>query len=103
MPGIERADVTTIIGKPLNVEVLDPEDLKAGVVKSTWLPEVDHPSVATLDEATKLHFSKLLVSGMLLNQAEGAGLVSDEWNQIFPDYKFVGAEEFLTGVWTEKA
>lgn len=82
--------------------MLDVEDLKAGELKSTWLPEVDHPSINGLDAATKRQFSKHLTTKMLLNLTESAGVVSDEWNRIFPDYKFTTAEEFVTKVWAGK-
>jgi hypothetical protein len=45
-----------------------------------------------------VEFSKQVVRGLTLNVADGAATVSDEWNRIFPDYKFTTVEEFLTGV-----
>lgn len=82
-------------GGPYEVENLEVDDLKAGIVKTKSLPVFDHPSMAKEDA---VEFSKRLLRGIILNAAEGAATVSDEWNQIFPDYKFVTAEEFLTGV-----
>lgn len=64
-------------------------------MKTSSLPLLSHPS---LSDADRVEFSKLLVRGVTLNVADGAATVSDEWNQIFPDYKFTTVEEFLTGV-----
>jgi len=51
------------------------------------------------DEETRALFSAKVASSILLHLAEDGGVVSDEWNGIFPDYKFEGAEEFLRRVW----
>ncbi|KAL2015999.1 hypothetical protein VTK56DRAFT_4467 [Thermocarpiscus australiensis] len=85
-------------GKPFNIEILDPEDLKCGVVKSSWLPEFKGPAARGLDEAAKREFSKQLVIGMLLTLAEGDTVVSDDWNRIFPDFKFTSVQEFLANI-----
>lgn len=98
---MHRADAFAITGKPLNVQTLDIEDLQAGVLKGE-IPPIDHPSVAHLDEATKLAFAQQVYRGILLNTAL-TGVNSDEWNQIFPDYKFVKAEEFVASVFPAKA
>jgi len=42
---------------------------------------------------------KILLGGVLLGFSEGAFDVSDEWNKLLPEYKFTGAEEFLTDAW----
>ncbi len=86
-------DVTT--GGPYEIETLEVEDLKAGIVKTASLPLLAH---ASLPEEERVKFSKMILRGLTLNAATGAGTVSNEWNKIFPDYKFVTAEEFLTKV-----
>lgn len=48
-------------------------------------------------------FSLEVLRGVLLNAAEGTGTVSDEWNQIFPDYQFTKVEEYLAGVFADDA
>ncbi|KAK6332987.1 hypothetical protein TWF718_010813 [Orbilia javanica] len=89
-----------IRGGPFAVEKLKVEDLKAGVVKSTWIPKVSHPSLSA-DEIESL--SQGFTSGILLALSDGAYRVNDAWNRILPDYKITQAEEFLAGVWHDKA
>ena len=86
-------DATT--GGKYEIETLEVEDLEAGLVKTASLPLLAH---ASLPEDERIKFSKQILRGLTLNAVTGAGTVSDEWNKIFPDYKFVTAEEFLTGV-----
>ncbi|EAQ88491.1 hypothetical protein CHGG_05110 [Chaetomium globosum CBS 148.51] len=76
-------------------ERLELEDLKAGIVKTSWLPSLDHlPNIN--DE-----LARQVLASLLINTAEGAGTVSDEWNKIFPDYQFTKAEEYLAGVFAD--
>ncbi|KAJ4289322.1 hypothetical protein N0V88_007073 [Collariella sp. IMI 366227] len=82
-------------GKKYNIETLELGDLKAGVLKTKYLPQVNHPSMSASD---KEEMGRQLLIGIARNVAEGLGTVSDEWNKIFPDYKFTTAEEFLTGL-----
>ncbi|KAL2257807.1 hypothetical protein VTK26DRAFT_9149 [Humicola hyalothermophila] len=96
----EIALAEKVRGKPFKAERLDVQDLKAGELKSSWALELG--DVAHLEGDTRLHFSKLLTIKMLLHTSESAGVVSDEWNQIFPDYKFTTAEELVTRVWAGK-
>ncbi|KAH6631356.1 hypothetical protein F5144DRAFT_215579 [Chaetomium tenue] len=82
-------------GKSFQIENLELEDLKAGIVKTSWLPSLDH--LPKVDE----ELSRQVLASLLINTAEGAGTVSDEWNQIFPDYQFTKAEEYLAGVFAD--
>ncbi len=75
------------------IETLEVEDLEAGTVKTESLPLLAHPS---LEVEERVELSKTVLRGLTLNAVTGAATVSDEWNKIFPDYKFVTAEEFLT-------
>lgn len=75
------------------------DDLKAGVVKSSWLPIVDHPGIPK-EHAEGL--APTLVASMLLGISAGALNVTDEWNQLLPEYKFTQAEEFLDKAWKGK-
>jgi hypothetical protein len=86
-------------GKPFEVEILQRDDLKAGVVKTSWRPVIDHPSLAAFD---KEEISKTMLCSLLLNMTSGHGYVSDEWNRIFPDYKFTTVEEFLAGLFANQ-
>jgi hypothetical protein len=81
-----------IRGKPYHIEALDVEELKAGVVKASWLPPIssERPWGPANEE-----YGKAALRGMSLNHAAGAAAVGDEWNRIFPDYKFTKVDEFL--------
>lgn len=46
--------------------------------------------------------AKQVVTGFLLSSLEGGWDVSDELNQIFPDYEFIKMEDFLSKVWDGK-
>jgi hypothetical protein len=46
--------------------------------------------------------SKHILSGSLLAISRGAWDVSDEWNQLLPEVKFTGIEEFLRPRWIGK-
>ncbi|GAB1315617.1 2'-hydroxyisoflavone reductase [Madurella fahalii] len=86
-------------GCGFQVERLNPDDLKATTVKSSWMPEVRHHSV-TPEDAKMLR--PMFVAGILLGIAAGAFSVSDEWNRLLPDYKFNKAEDLLANFWREK-
>lgn len=99
LPRLLTSSVLQITGKPFDVEKLNLEDLKAGEPKSTWIPELKHPS---LSEDQVAQFSKAVIAASLVGQAQGAWVVSDEWNKLLPDYQFTGIKEFLSDVWTGK-
>jgi hypothetical protein len=86
-------------GKPFHIERLKADDLKAGVVKCSWLPTVDHPGIPR-EQAEAL--APMLVAGMLLSISTGALNVTDEWNRLLPDYQFTQAEKFLAEAWRDK-
>lgn len=65
------------------------------MLKTKHFPQVNHPSMSAGD---KEEMGRQLLTGIARNVAEGLGTVSDEWNKIFPEYRFTTAEEFLTGV-----
>jgi hypothetical protein len=69
------------------------------VVKSSWYPRPDHPSF-TPEQAEAL--AERLTAGIVLGISVGAASVSDEWNQLLPDYKFTKAEDFLAEAWRGK-
>jgi hypothetical protein len=79
------------------VEKLNTEDLKAGVIKSSWMPIVTHPDVPP--ESREALAGSLLAGILLGGFHAGNFLVSDEWNKLLPDYKFTQPEEFLTEAW----
>lgn len=90
-------------GKPYTVELASVEDVKAGNLDDSWLPDADWVNALPLPDDQKPGLARKLLSGVLLNLADGAAPVGDEWNRIFPDYKFTTVEEFLTGVYGKGA
>ncbi|KAH7084005.1 hypothetical protein FB567DRAFT_446364 [Paraphoma chrysanthemicola] len=88
-----------IRGGKFTVEDFKSEDLESGSFKPSWLPKLEHPSIAPehVDAA-----SKMIVQGFLLAFPEKAFDIGDQWNKILPNYKFTGAEEFLTEAWKGK-
>jgi len=86
-------------GGPFSAERLNAGDLRAGVVQSSWLPNADHPSISP-GEGQALAAS--FTAGMLMGISVGALSVSDEWNQLLPDYEFIKAERFLAEVWSSR-
>ncbi|KAK3984494.1 hypothetical protein QBC44DRAFT_15735 [Cladorrhinum sp. PSN332] len=92
--GIEVSEKIT--GKQFTLEVLDIEELKAGELNSSFLPKLDHPAVKELDQDTKTAFIKHAYTSLLQAVVEGDAVVSDEWNRIFPDYKFLGFDAFIS-------
>lgn len=84
-------------GRPFAVELLRREDLEAGLTKASWLPVVDHPGMPNAAELA----SKLTAS-MILSISAGALNTTNEWNRIFPGYRFTSADDFLKGIWMDK-
>lgn len=86
-------------GEAFQVEELKADDLKAGVVRATWLPKPDHPSYST-EQVEAL--AEQLTAGITLGFASGAMSVSDEWNRLLPDYQFAKAGDYLVEAWRGK-
>lgn len=74
-------------------------DLEAGVLKTSWSLEKEHRAVT--DEQSPGLLTKVPI-GILLSSVKGAWNVSDEFNRLFPDYKFEAMEDFLAKVWDGK-
>jgi hypothetical protein len=66
---------------------------------ASWTLEKSHPSV-TVDQVEEM--LKTVLIGTLLSSAKGAWDVSDEFNQLLPDFKFTQIEEFLAQIWEGK-
>lgn len=94
-----RSDNIIKLGGTFNVERLKTDELKVGVVQSSWLPRVNHPGLSP--EQIKA-LATMLLPGMLFSISAGCMKVTDEWNQLLPDYKFTKTEEFLSAVWCDK-
>lgn len=84
------------------MERLNLSDLEAGNVKSSWLPRVDHPSLAVASEEERHALSRMMLSGILVAVAHGSWDVSDSWNKRFPDLEFTKIEDFVRQVWDGK-
>lgn len=81
------------------MEKLAWNDLEAGILKSSWRPEPDHPAVPkNMTEAEKdfvpARFAMIIKAEVLAS--------SDEWNRLLPDYKFTKVEEFIRGIVGQK-
>ncbi|KAF9777089.1 hypothetical protein IL306_004636 [Fusarium sp. DS 682] len=85
--------------EPFVIEWLKMEDLAAGELKTDNYPRLPFPSVPQ-DQVEA--FSKMVIIGTLTAFHRGAWTVSDEWNQIFPDYKFTKVDELLKSAWHDK-
>ncbi|KAI1105977.1 hypothetical protein F4804DRAFT_302512 [Jackrogersella minutella] len=86
-------------GHPFAVAKMKVEDLEAGDLKTPWGLEAVHSAVSA-EEASAL--LKVVPIGILLSSAKGAWDVSDEMNQLFPEYQFTPPEDFLSKVWEGK-
>ncbi|OLN93941.1 hypothetical protein CCHL11_03385 [Colletotrichum chlorophyti] len=96
------ADVVEIgekIRGPFAVEKVKLHDLEAGVLKTPWTLVKKHGAV---DEEQYMDFTTAVPIGVMLSSIEGAWDVSDEFNQLFPDYEFEKANAFLSKVWEGK-
>lgn len=86
-------------GCSFTVDKVKPQDLEAGVLDTSWALRKRHRAVT--DEQSSDLFTKVPI-GILLSSVKGSWDVSDEFNQLFPDYKFREVEEFLAKVWDGK-
>ncbi|KAH8845010.1 hypothetical protein MCOR01_002266 [Pyricularia oryzae] len=74
-------------------------DLEAGILKSSWRPEPDHPAVPkNMTEAEK----DFVPARFAMNIKAEVLASSDEWNRLLPDYKFTKVEEFIRGIVGQK-
>ncbi|XDG05331.1 hypothetical protein ABKA04_004946 [Annulohypoxylon sp. FPYF3050] len=86
-------------GHPFAVDKVKVEDLANGELKTTWNIQAIHQSVSAEQAAALL---KAVSIGILLSSSKGAWDISDELNQLFPDFEFASIENFLTKVWEGK-
>ena len=47
-------------------------------------------------------FSRVILAGVLIAVSAGNYVISDDWNRLLPEYKFIKAEEFLVETWCGK-
>ncbi|KAL7765592.1 hypothetical protein ACKLNR_003508 [Fusarium oxysporum f. sp. zingiberi] len=103
--GVKGTDITMnelvalgekIRGQKFKVEYLKSGDLEAGIVKASWLPLPEHPSIPV---EMREKVAADMIKCFLLGIKHGALRVSGEWNKLLPDYEFTQPEEFLTKAW----
>jgi hypothetical protein len=83
-------------GKPFETEKVHFEDIEAGVIKTSWVPQFRHPCIPQDQiDATSKH----ALIALLLSVSKGGWITSGEWNRLLPDCKFTAIEEFLSDVW----
>ncbi|KAJ4990483.1 NmrA-like family protein [Stagonosporopsis vannaccii] len=80
----------------ISVDRVEPKDLEAGVLTSSWFPRIEHPSFASEQSET---VSKSFVAGILLAIRAGNLKSDDTWNRLQPDYEVESVESFLRKVW----
>jgi len=88
-----------ISGGPFTVDKVKLEDLQAGHLETSWTLGRRHPSVSDGDADQLADMLKAVLTGTLLSCAKGAWDVSDAFNQLLPEYRFVQIEEFLAAAW----
>ncbi|KAI1774506.1 hypothetical protein F4818DRAFT_442008 [Hypoxylon cercidicola] len=88
-----------IRGSPFTVDKVKVEDLEAGNLKTSWGLKAVHQAVSQ-DQASAL--LRAVSIGILLSSSKGAWDISDDFNQLFPDYEFTSIERFLAKVWEGK-
>ena len=86
-------------GKPFEITTVTEADVRAGVIKTSWKPGFSHPS---MPPEQLEQFGDVVLAGSLLSAIPASWAVSDEWNKIFPDYKFDKIEDFLQKAWAGK-
>ncbi|EDU47124.1 NmrA-like family protein [Pyrenophora tritici-repentis] len=85
-----------IRGGDWHVEYVKSEDLQKGVLTSSWIPQLSHP---TIPEEVRESFSKEFLMVFFEAIRRGSWDVSAEWNERFPEYAFLGVEEYLRRAW----
>ncbi|KAK0114054.1 hypothetical protein ONS96_014901 [Cadophora gregata f. sp. sojae] len=86
-------------GKPWPITTLKEADVRAGDIKSDWIPAM---KVKGLAPEQIEFFSKMVLAGFLLCGKHESWMVSDEWNRLLKDYEFESVEHFLERTWGER-
>lgn len=82
-------------GKPVQIDLVESEDVDAGILK-VEMPRLAQPSIS---EEQRREWHGPAWSGLISATGKGGWDVSDEWNRILPDHKFVTLEEFAAKLW----
>lgn len=88
-----------IRGGEWTVEYVTTEDIEAGVLKTEWVPRMDHPLIP---KEKQEEYSRVFTVAFLKAIKRGKWDVGTEWNERFPDYEFGGGEKWLRGIWEGK-
>ena len=88
-----------ITGRPFTIETVKLEDLEKGHLTASWKLEASHLSIPP-EQVEKM--LKTVLIGTLLSSVKGAWDISDEFNMLLPDFKFIQMKDFLTRVWEGK-
>ena len=83
-----------------DITYLEEEDVRAANIKSSWIPIFRDPSL-TPEQIE--YFSRVILRGSLLSGLCKSWVVSDEWNRLLPNYKFMQAEDFLAKNWSGRS
>ncbi|KAK2737810.1 hypothetical protein FQN57_007368 [Myotisia sp. PD_48] len=95
LPLIANEQIILTIGELFEVTTVKGEDLAAGVVKSSWMPRVDHPS---LTPEIREQIGPMVLLSCLRAVQNGDTDIEPVWNNLLPEMKFTGVEAFLEGV-----
>ncbi|CAI6099273.1 unnamed protein product [Clonostachys chloroleuca] len=87
------------LGEPFSIDKVSIKDLEAGDLKTSWNLEAVHKAVSDEQASSLL---KAVSIGILLSSTKGAWDISNEWNELLPDFKFTQADDFLGAVWEGK-
>ncbi|OLN83728.1 hypothetical protein CCHL11_08733 [Colletotrichum chlorophyti] len=81
-----------IIEKPIKIDWLKLEDVKAGVLKTDLIPKIKFPGVPPEQQD---HFTKLALAGVTITTARSVWAVTDEWNRLLPNFRPAGIESYV--------
>ncbi|ESZ93434.1 hypothetical protein SBOR_6176 [Sclerotinia borealis F-4128] len=85
-----------IRGKRFVIESVERADLEEGRFTSSWFPVINHP---VIPDDQKSAFSQSYFATFILAMERGGWDASNEWNEFLPEFRFTGAEEFLSKIW----
>ncbi|KAF3065659.1 hypothetical protein CFAM422_009497 [Trichoderma lentiforme] len=88
-----------IRGGRFAVETIKSVQARAGRLTATWHPKMEHP---TVPEELRESSAKIFTAKTIVSVYQGSWEVSDEWNKIYPEYKFTTIKEFLEKWWEGK-
>jgi hypothetical protein len=86
----------SIRGGPFAVERVRGEDVERGVLRTSWVPLFSHPAIAREEQ---VRFSKSFVEMFLVAIKRGAWDVGGQWNELLPELRFMGVEEYMREAW----